>query len=166
MKQTFTHLLRHALAVGAIVATPMIAWAGTGDYVVVLTKDGGSHETLISDISRIALGADKLSVVTPDGSSDYSYSDIDRIDVGVNSAAIEAITADGAIAIWPSPVTDILNVNGAEPATAVKAYAVNGSLVASGITAADGSLTLDLSAAPSGVCVVTVGARAVKVVKK
>lgn len=166
MKKTFTHLLRHALAVGAIVAAPMLAWAGTGDYVVVLTQDGGSYETRISDISRIALGADKLSVVTADGSTDYSYSDIDRIDVGANSASIEAITAEGNVAVWPTPVTDLLHVNGAEAATPVKVYAVNGALVASGVTAADGSLTLDLTAAPAGVCVVAIGSHAVKVIKK
>ena len=166
MKLTFTHMLRHVLAMGAVVAAPMLAWAGTGDYVVVLTKAGTSFETRISELDRISLGADKLSVITADGSTDYDYSDIDRIDLGANSAAIEAITADGSIAVWPSPVTDFLHVNGAEAATAVKVYAVSGALVASGVTTADGSLSLDLTAAPAGVCVVTIGSQAVKVIKK
>ena len=166
MKKLFTHQIRHALAIAAIAAMSALPLRADGDSVIVLAKDGTSYTAKIADVKRIDLGADALVIsTTGDVSTTYQYSDVDRILIGADADGIEGITSGGNIAIWPTVVTDNLNIAGAEAGTPVKVYGINGSLVAAGTTA-EGTLSLDLSSAPAGVCIVNVGTKTVKIIKK
>ncbi len=166
MKKLFTQLIRPALAIAAAVAVSVLPARADGDSVIILAKDGTSCTAKIADVKSIELGSDGLVLNTKNESpATYLYADIDRILIGAQAGGIEGITADGSIAIWPTAVTSTLNVAGAKAGTPVRIYGVNGSLVASA-TASDGTLSIDLSSAPAGVCIVNVGTKTVKIIKK
>ena len=165
MKKTFTRHLKHAfiVAVAAAAAHPAVA---AGDSVVVLGKDGSQYTVLMSDVKRISLGSADLVLETRDGSpATYLYSAVDRILIGADGAGIADISAEGDIAVWPTVVDDILNIAGAETGTVISVYGINGSLVASATTA-EGTTSINLSAAPAGMCIVSIGGKTVKIIKK
>lgn len=169
MKIPFLPKLRHTLAVGALALAAAIpaAAADGGEYVAVLTTAGDSFTALISDVTRIDLGSEKLTVVTPSASAEYAYGDVDRILIGCSrEAAVADLTADGSVAVWPLATTDIVNVAGAQPGAKVAVYSAAGALVSTGVADSTGALTLNVGAAPTGVCIVSVDGRSVKIIKK
>jgi len=166
MERTLPKLLKHALVTAVLVAASAIPAHAEDDSVIILAKDGTSFTAKIADVKRIDLGTDNLELSTGDGNSvSYSYSDVDRIMIGATPAGIADITGNGDIAIWPTAVTSTLHIAGAEAGTPVMVYGINGTLVASA-TAGNSTLSLDISAAQPGVCIVNVGTKTVKIIKK
>lgn len=167
MNKLFTQLLRHTFAIAATVAVSVLPAYAEGDSVIILAKDGTSYVAKMADVKRIELGDDGILVsasgdVTP---ATYLYTEVDRILIGAQADGIEDVTANGNIAIWPTAVTSTLYVAGAEAGTHVKVYGVNGTLVGSA-RATEGILSIDLSSAPTGVCIVNAGTKTVKIIKK
>ena len=73
--------------------------------------------------------------------------------------------ADGSVAIWPTLVTDVINVSGASAGTKVTVYTTTGMAMTSAVVA-ESTLTLDLSNLASGTYIVAVGKQSVKVAKR
>lgn len=167
MNKLFTQLFRHAFAIAATVAVSALPANAEGDSVIILAKDGSSYVAKMVDVKRIELGDDGLVLNTAGDASraTYLYTEVDRILIGAQADGMENVTADGNIAIWPTAVTSTLNIAGAEAGTPVRVYGVNGSLVASSSTT-EGVLSIDLSSVSPGVCIVSVGTKTVKIIKK
>ena len=166
MKRTLPQLIQHALTVAAVVAVSIFSAHAEGDSVTILAKDGTSFTAKIADVKRIDLGTDEVVLSTESGeSATYSYADVDRIMIGATPAGISDITAQGNVAVWPTTVSSTLNIAGAEPGTTVNVYGINGALIATA-KATDGTLSIDLSGAPAGVCIVSIGNHSVKIIKK
>jgi len=155
-----------ALVLPAIMAIGVVSASASGDSVVILAKDGTSYTAKMAEVKKIDLGVTGLVLTTTaGGEATYAYADVDRILIGADAAGITDVVAGGEIAVWPTVVTDVVNVAGAEAGTPVKVFALNGSLVASA-TASDGTLTVNMAGAPSGVCIVAIGDKSVKIIKK
>ncbi len=147
-------------------AVAVIPANAQGDCLIVLTKDGHSYETKMTDADRIEINAGNVVLSKKSGDSQsYAYGDIDRIKVWAASAGIGDITAAGNIAVWPKTVTETLNVAGAKSGTPIRVYTLGGVLVASA-TATDGTVCVDLGNAPAGYCIVSIGNKSVKIIKK
>lgn len=158
--------ISRALVLPAIMALGVVSAPAADDSVVILAKNGTSYTTKMADVKKIALGETSLVLTTAGGDeATYAYADVARILVWAEAAGITDAVARGEIAVWPTVVTDVVNVGGAEPGTPVKVYALNGSLVASA-TASDGTLSVNVAGAPSGVCIVSIGDKSVKIIKK
>lgn len=136
-----------------------------GIGVAVIKADGSTHNVEIADIQRIDIASDALTIHQNSGTSTgHAYADIERLDIGVALSGISGITADGSVAVWPTLVTESVNVSGAPAGTRVVVYNVAGSAVASAV-APDGTLSVDMSALSAGAYIVSVGKHSVKIVK-
>ena len=134
--------------------------------VIVVKADGSNYEIELSEVDRISFGTDEVAVVSTSGQTqEFAYADVDRIMLGSALSGIREITSRGDIAVWPRSVQSVLNVAGAEPGTEVRVYSLGGTLVASG-RCPDGTLSLDLTSAPAGACIVAIGNHTVKIIKK
>ncbi len=164
MKQTLQKFIRKPL-LAALIMAPAAAMA-EGDAVIVLAKDGTSFEVGIPQVERIEFGSSQLSVKTRSAeTTSFDYSDIDRMLIGAKRQGIAKLATDGNIAVWPTMTESAVNVAGAAKGAQVRIYTASGALVASA-TCADGTATLDISAAPAGVCIVAIGNKSVKIIKK
>lgn len=148
------------------VAFPVMAMAEGGDAVVVIAKDGSTFEVQISQVDRIGFGSTQLTVSTTGGETDaIDYKDVDRVLIGAKRQGIADLTAGGNIAVWPTVVESAVNIAGAPAGTPVRVFTSGGALVGSAVCGETGT-SLDISAAPSGVCIVAVGDKSVKIIKK
>lgn len=165
MKNFFTQILKSACIVSVLAAAATPVMAGEPS-VVVLTKDGSSYSVPLTDVKRIGLGGDGVEISRTGGTTaSYAYADINRILIGADAAGITDITSEGNIAVWPTIAHETIHIAGAEPGTPISVYALNGALVASAV-ATEGTTAVGISAAPDGVCIVSVGSKTVKIIKK
>lgn len=166
MKKSLFSYTRVLLAAAAIVVGCAAARAEATVGVIVVKADGSNYELELAQVDRISFGASGVSLVSTSGETEeFAYADVDRIMLASPLSAIRDITSRGDIAVWPTAVHSTVNIAGAEPGTEVRVYSLGGSLVASG-RCQDGTLSLDLSSAPAGVCIVAVGNHTVKIIKK
>lgn len=162
MRQTIKKLSATVL----LCMAAMLARAEAIPGVAVLDKDGSTYELALESLDRLNFGQHTLTVVTTAGEEkNFEYADIDKINFGVEVSAINAINAAGNIAVWPTLVSAGLNISGAQAGTAVRVYSASGALLLTA-TCGEGTLSLDMSKVPAGLCVVAVGDRSVKVIKK
>ena len=137
-----------------------------GFGVAVIKPDGSKHEIEFSNLHRIDIASDAITVHHISGEKTaHPYSEVERIDVGVKTTGIEGIVADGSVAIWPTLVTDVITVSGASAGTKVTVYTTTGMAMTSAVVA-ESTLTLDLSNLASGTYIVAVGKQSVKVAKR
>lgn len=141
-----------------------LASAHAGD-VIVITKGGDKYEVAMANFDRISFGDTSLQVIPKSGDdTTVPYADVEKI-LFSGTSGISGIVKDGNIAVWPKAVVDVLHIDGAPEGTRIAAYSQNGMLVASCVANGE-AVTLDLSAAPAGVCIVAIGNESVKVIKK
>lgn len=134
--------------------------------VVMLAKDGQTYELALADVDRIDFGRSEVSMTGKSGGSkSMEYAQIDRILIGCDFSGIAGLTAQGDIAVYPSVTTGPLTIAGAPGGTRIAVYTLGGTKVKEARTS-ETMLTLDLSDAPSGMMIVQVGTRPVKIIKK
>lgn len=165
MHKPTEHLLKAVLlAAGLLAAIPPVH--AEEETVVILAADGTRTELALGSVLSIDLNADGLSVAThTDQVISYAYDEIDRILMPGASVGIDVVPGQGELAIWPSPVTDILNIAGASGTAPVSVFDTDGRKVA-GTVCHDGRATLSLGSLPPSVYIVTVGDRSTKIIKK
>lgn len=139
----------------------------TEPAIVVIDTDGARQEIALSNLDRVAFGASQVTVQTRDSEEPvrYAYSSVDRILLNESVSSLTSLAVDGRIAVWPTVTSSAVNIAGAPEGTGVNVYCPDGATVASA-TAADGTLSIDLSGVPQGVYVVAVGSQSVKILKK
>ncbi|MDO4722893.1 leucine-rich repeat domain-containing protein [Porphyromonas circumdentaria] len=76
--------------------------------------------------------------------------------------SVEEVAEAGAVILYPNPATDYIEIN-ATPYAEVLVYSMEGLLLHRGVVGAEGTLTLDTRAFNSGLYVVTVGGKALRV---
>ncbi len=136
-----------------------------GIGIAVIKADGSTHSVEISDIRKIDIASDALTIHHMAGNkTGHSYADVERIDIGVKLSGIDGIVADGSIAVWPTLVKESINVSGAPAGTPVAVYDLDGAVVASA-KVTDATLSLDLSTLSAGAYIVVVGKQSVKILK-
>lgn len=134
--------------------------------VVMLAKDGRTYELPLNDVDRIDFGQTEVTMTgKTGGSGSMEYAQIDRIIISSDYTGIAGLTAQGDIAVYPSVTSGPLNIAGAPADTRIAVYTLGGTLVKEARTS-ETMLTLDLSDAPSGMMIVQVGTRPVKIIKK
>ncbi|MDE7466793.1 MAG: T9SS type A sorting domain-containing protein [Muribaculaceae bacterium] len=147
---------------GLVMATGTV-WAEKA--VVVVGVDGTQRAEMISDIDRINIGNSALTIVSTDNqSTTINYSDIDRVLIGEEWKAVQDITAPGELAVWPTMTTTTVNISGASAGDPIKVFNLDGAAVIA-TEAADGLTTIDISAQPAGIYILTVHNQSVKIVK-
>lgn len=157
-----TLLSKLCFAAFLILAAAASANAGN---VIVITKGGDQYEVEVANFDRISFGETSLQMIPKSGDdTTVPYADVEKI-LFNSTSGISGIVKDGNIAVWPKTVSDVLYVSGAPEGTRVAVYSQNGMLITSGVANGE-TLTLDLQAAPSGVCVVSVGKESVKIIKR
>lgn len=152
-----------AALVSSALATPLTAAADIG--VQILATDGSVREIALPDLDRLEIGSGQVTLRTTDGNSEARLmEDIDRIMIGTEVSSVTTLLHPGEIAVWPTAVTSTVNIAGAASGTAVAVWSAAGIRVASARCGED-TLSLDLSALPAGVYIVTVGQKSVKISK-
>lgn len=158
------HLL-YAFAGIAMLCAPFRLMAEKG--VVIVGSDGSQIEHSLNNVVRIAVGTESVTLHHSSGDThEMQFGDLDRILIGAQLSAIEKIMAPGDIAVWPTATTGAVNVAGAEAGTVVEIYNLEGKLTATSKVNENGAATLDISAATSGIYLVTTNGHTVKIVKK
>lgn len=158
-------LLRLLLLFTTAAAMPLMAET-SGKGVVVISKDGSRHEVALSDVRRIDIGQTGVTVNHRDGEShERKFEEIDRILIGSAVAGIEDAMKDGDVAVWPTVTDGPVNIAGLADGTTIAVYDLAGNMIAEHMYQGDVA-TIDLSAAVSGVYVVSFGKESVKVIKK
>ena len=136
--------------------------------IAVIQTDGSVQQVKFTDIERIDIASQTLTLHTLQGKeSEYAYSTLNRIDIGVpmQTVSIENITANGAIAVWPTLTKESINISGAPAGTRIMVYNPGGQVVATAV--ANGNMqTINLSASPAGLYIVSVGKHSTKIVKR
>lgn len=155
--------LLSAMAVAAMAGRAVAAEPA----IVVIDTDGSRQEIALGNLDRVTFGASQITVQTCDGQEplQLAYSSVDRIWLNESVNALSSVASDGRVAVWPTVTSTSVNIVGAPEGAVVNVYGVNGATVASA-TAADGTVTIDLSAFPQGAYIVSVGSQSVKIVKK
>ncbi|MBD5392273.1 T9SS type A sorting domain-containing protein [bacterium] len=138
--------------------------------IAVIKTDGSKQQVKFSDIERIDIGQNSLSVRTlSNGHSDYAYAGLNRIDIGVavssDSLSVEQLTAHGSIAVWPIPTKESVHVSGAPVGTRISVYNSVGRTVATAVTSGN-TQSFNLSELPAGMYIVRVGKHSIKIVKQ
>lgn len=138
--------------------------------VAIIKTDGSVHHVELSDIERIDILSNTLIINTLQNKNpEYSYSDINRIDIGVSrsgdTTSIEKHISDGSIAVWPTLAEESVNVAGAPVGTRIMVYTPEGRVVASAIATGNTS-SINVSALSSGLYIVSIGKYSVKIVKR
>ena len=165
MKHSILHCLRKAAFFSALATMPAIASA-QGNSVVMLAKDGTTYELALDRVSTIDFKSTEVLLNGKGGEvKAMPYADIKKIIIGSDGAGLTELTANGEIAVWPSPTTGPLQITGVETGTRILAYDQKGILVASA-TAADTTVALDITNATTGIVVLKIGDKTVKVIKK
>lgn len=152
-------------AIALLMSIGVSAFASTGSDVVVVTPAGDQYSVAMADVEAIQFESDGFTLKADGTDRYFRYDEVDRILVGAESSGINAIATAGRLAIWPSPVETILNVAGVEEGTDVKVYSLSGTLIATG-RSNGGIVSLDMTEAPAGTCIVTVGERSAKIIRK
>lgn len=113
------------MALGAIAPAQ-----ATDQAVVVVSTDGSQRQVLISDLARIDIGSDGLTLVTTGGESiTTAYADIDRVLIGAEYTAVADLLGDNEVAMWPTITSDVVNIAGLPEGTAVSVAGLNGTTV-------------------------------------
>lgn len=162
MKHFFTRIL-----CGAILTLAGAGIAGAAEKaVVVISADGQQRQELLTNVDRIEIGKNSVTVKTTGGDAwSEPFDEIDRILIGAEYSAVQQITSPGDIAVWPTVTSDFLNVSGLHNGDIIKVYDLNGTLCVSA-TANDGLTSVNLSPIPAGAYIVTTGKHSVKIIKK
>lgn len=168
MKKRLTTFLRltllAVLAAGSFLGVR--AEEQRGEWLIVIPQSGDSYSVKMADVDRINLGTNQVTVVTNSGDKkSYGYNEVDRIKIAAQPVGISQITSEGNIAVWPTIVTSTLHIAGAAEGTPVMVYDMSGILVAEGKASSE-TLDLNLRNASAGVCIVKVGNKTVRIVKK
>lgn len=141
-----------------------------GIGVAVIKADGTVHAVEFSALDRIAIESDAVTLHYQSGQAvKHTLADIDRINIGVNTAegSIDQVLGQNEIAVWPTTVESTVNIKGAPEASAVAVYSAAGALLKSAIIKGSQTATLDLSSLQSGTYVLTIaGKHSVKIIKK
>lgn len=138
--------------------------------IAVIKTDGSVQQVKFTDINRIDIASQNLTIRTlSDKNSEYAYSALNRIDIGVavqaDSVGIEKLIADGSIAVWPTLTQESINISGAPAGTRIIVYNPGGRVMATMV--ANGNMqTINLSAYPSGLYIVSIGKHSTKIIKR
>ena len=82
------------------------------------------------------------------------------------SDGIQAVMAEGEVAVWPTVTTGIVNVEGCPEATLLRVFSIAGDLIKT-LRVTSSTAVIDLSAHPAGMYLIAIdGNRSVKVIKK
>lgn len=160
------HFLTQILC-GAVLALGGAGIAGAAEKaVVVISADGSQRQELLTNVERIEIGKNSVTVKTAGGDAwSGAFDEIDRILIGAEYSAVQQITSPGDIAVWPAVTSGYLNVSGLHNGDTIRVYDLNGVLCVSA-TANDGLTTVDLSPIPAGAYIVATGRNSVKIIKK
>ncbi len=162
MKQSYLKLL---IVVVMTMSVSVIRAAGD-KAVVLISADGSQRQEILTNVDRITLDASSLTLTTIDGKSEtVAYNDIDRILIGSEWTSVKQLTVNGEIAVWPTSTTDIVNVGGIEPGERVMITDTKGATVVNA-QASDEIISVSLSHLPSGLYILTVKDKSVKIIKK
>ena len=153
------------LTAALVACASMAAYAEIG--VVVIASNGDRTEVALPDVQRIDIGTEGITLHHA-GQDPVSveYGSLDRILIGAETNAVQSIMKEGDICVWPTAVTDRISVTGAPAGTTISVFAADGRQLAATKASAGAPADIDMSAAPAGVYVVTVGKHSVKVIKK
>lgn len=162
MKHNFTRFL-----VGCVMTLfGVLASNAAEKAVVVISADGSQRQELLSDVDKIEIGTEALTLVTIGGeTSTVPYSDLDRILVGAEYSAIKEITTPSDIAVWPTTTSDRVNISGLAPGSPITVFALNGTQVLA-VKASESLTSISLAGLPAGIYILTVDKTAVKIVKQ
>lgn len=155
----------------AVLALCLLGGAGSAiasgqKSVVVVSKDGTRQEVILPEVQRIDIGTEGIVLHTTTGSPiEVSHGNLDRILIGEESTAVKEAIAGGNIAVWPTRVSDNVNVGGLEGGCPVSVFDLSGALVASATASPDGLATMSLAALRPGVYLVSTGSVSVKIIK-
>lgn len=164
MRQFNPTILRKLIMAAAIALPASVSAEGL--VAVMLAKDGTSYEIALDRVSRIALGADDVTIESVSGdNTSMPYTDVDRILIGAKPSGVADAVSRGEIAVYPTVTDREVHIAGADAGAPVRVYGIDGSLVCTA-TAADGVTTLDVSQARAGMLLVQVAGHTVKIIKK
>ncbi|MBD5325738.1 MAG: T9SS type A sorting domain-containing protein [Bacteroides sp.] len=153
---------------GLILGIACVAGASAQEKkaVVVISTDGTQRQEALESIDRIELGQTSLTLKTTGGENEtIDYANIDRILVGVEWNAIKELVAPGEIAVWPTAVTDVVNISGLPEGETVSIVDLKGATAAKAV--ANGTVTsVNLKNLPAGVYVLNAAKQSVKIIKK
>lgn len=136
--------------------------------VALIRTDGTQHKIEFASLKHIEIGTTTVTLHhATDAPVTHDMADIHRIDIGVDvsQSAIDKLTQEGSIAVWPTVTESAINISGAPQGAAVSVYSLDGRLITK-TAAAEGTFAVDLSGADAGTYVVTVNNKSVKIIKK
>lgn len=138
----------------------------SGKGIWLVGKDGAITVVPYASLDRIAIGAEGVAVSTLQGEvTSMDYSGLDKIIISADVSAIDKVVADAESAIWPTVTDGPLYVRSVSAAR-VAVYNTSGSLMMSQAVDPAEIATLSLSSFESGIYIVTLGDKSVKVIKK
>lgn len=136
--------------------------------VVMVDKQGNSTEMAYSQLDRINLTGEGVQLVGKGAvgtAPTVAYADFDRLLIGAEVSGIESLPKDIAFAVWPTVTDGYVNIKSADTRH-IYVSSMSGALIESTDVNAGETATIDLSAAPEGVYIVSCGDNSVKIIKK
>ena len=150
-----------ALLLGAL-SCPMMAQDGK---VNVLYLDGSAHEVQMSQVAKLKVSGDDVSLLAHDGSAvaTHKISDIDKIELTSIATSVASLNKKQAITIRYNGSN--ITAEGMTDGKTLDVYAADGAAVAKAV-ARGGKATLDVSALAAGVYVVKAEGQSLKMMKR
>ncbi len=141
--------------------------AAPDDGVWVERLDGTKQGFVFADFPKVTYTADQLVMTTKTVTATFPFAELRRVYFAddVVTAIREVVVADGS-----SPViratAEGAQLAGFAPKTAVEVYSASGLLLSRDQTAADGTLTVSLTARPQGIYIIKTNQTTLKILKK
>ncbi|MDE6535433.1 MAG: T9SS type A sorting domain-containing protein [Muribaculaceae bacterium] len=150
----------------ALAAVAFMSAAAEDKAVIIISTDGSQRQESIKDLDRIELGDKGVILKTTGGQTEtFDYAAIDRILVNAEWDAVKEISAADEVAVWPVQTSGPVNISGLHEGQAVTVSNLKGATVIS-TQATEGLTTVNLSAQPAGIYIVTAANHSVKIIKK
>lgn len=150
----------------AFAAACLISAAAEDKAVIIIATDGSQRQESITNLDRIELGDKGVTLKTTAGRTEtFDYAAIDRILVNAEWDSVKEIASADEIAVWPAQTSGPVNISGLRAGQAVTISNLKGATVISA-QATEGLTTVNLSAQPAGIYIVTAANHSVKIIKK
>lgn len=156
-----------SLLIASIMGVAFSTAASAADKgVIVIARDGSQHEVVFDNLKHIEIGSTAVTVHHVDGTTHTrEIGDIDRLMIGAATSGINDIVDNGNIAVWPTTVTESVNIAGATAGATVTVADINGRTFTSELDS-DGRATINVASMPAGILIVNVDNHTVKIIKK
>lgn len=92
--------------------------------VVVVSKDGTTMSLTLPEVKRIDIGAEGIVLHSADASTPIAHADLDHIKIGTDVTGVKELLKPGDIAVWPTAVSDFVNITGLDIDAPVSVYSL------------------------------------------